>query len=169
MTTDRITLVHTGLILEPGSSLSLSFFCFIVSDRDDTNYDNAFLSFFFCHSISGSVIMKRNPGRTEKGRNEMTEKKKKNAIRDLKFREITMCCAFIYFIFFARWIHSCTLEHQSRIRMPCVAVQSLAETLREGERNIEIHYSIASCWAVTERCLVNPDWTSSFKTKKFNK
>lgn len=165
MTTDRITLVHTGLILEPGSSLSLSFLFF----RLRSWRHKRIFFFFFCHSISGSVIMKRNPGRTEKGRNEMTEKKKKNAIRDLKFREITMCCAFIYFIFFARWIHSCTLEHQSRIRMPCVAVQSLAETLREGERNIEIHYSIASCWAVTERCLVNPDWTSSFKTKKFNK
>lgn len=165
MTTDRITLVHTGLILEPGSSLSLSFF-FLFKIVTTQIMITHFCLLFFCHSISGSVIMKRNPGRTEKGRNEMTEKKKKNAIRDLKFREITMCCAFIYFIFFARWIHSCTLEHQSRIRMPCVAVQSLAETLREGERNIEIHYSIASCWAVTERCLVNPDWTSSFKTKK---
>lgn len=164
MTTDRITLVHTGLILEPGSSLSLSFFFLFKIVTTQIMITHFFL--FFLPQHLRKCNNETKPWTNGKRKKWNDGKEKKNAIRDLKFREITMCCAFIYFIFFARWIHSCTLEHQSRIRMPCVAVQSLAETLREGERNIEIHYSIASCWAVTERCLVNPDWTSSFKTKK---
>lgn len=41
----------------------------------------------------------------------------------------------------------------------------LKRDMREGEKNIEIHYCITSCWADTEHSLITPDWTSSFRKK----
>lgn len=164
MTTDRITLVHTGLILEPGSSLSLSFFFLFKIVTTQIMITHFFLFFLPQHLRKCNNETKPWTNGKRKKWNDGKEKKKRYQRFKIQ-RDNNVLCIYLFY-FFARWIHSCTLEHQSRIRMPCVAVQSLAETLREGERNIEIHYSIASCWAVTERCLVNPDWTSSFKTKK---